>query len=70
MLIDPKQERNRLDKAIAALESLDSAAIARNPGSPQHGGTEFEFEVTKPRRRRRTMSPAARKKISLMMKRR
>ena len=70
ILSELNQERNRLDKAIGALEALDSN-VARKPGRPM-GGTSVEFgaNVSKGRGGRRTMSPAARKKISLMMKKR
>jgi len=54
ILTDLKSERDRLDAAIQALEG---GKIARGPGRPVGSG-----------KKRRTMSPAARKRISEMMK--
>ncbi len=56
ILAELRLERERLDKAIAALESLDWPA---KTGS-----------VRQPPRRRRHMSAAARRRISDMMKKR
>ena len=54
ILSDLKSERDRIDAAIRALEGGKSK---RGPGRPAGSG-----------RKRRTMSPAARKRISEMMK--
>jgi len=61
-----RDERDRINKAISALESLDLAAGA----VPRHGraAAAGKSAATPPRRRR--MSAAARKHISEMMKRR
>jgi hypothetical protein len=61
---DLKRERDRLDKAIAALEGLGSGA--RRRGRPV--GSVNATSAKAPRRRH--MSPAARKRISEMMKQR
>ena len=55
-----RAERNRLDLAISALEGLTSSAARRGrpPKAASAGG------------KRRTMSPAARKRISAAMKQR
>src|SRR3974377_46218 len=55
-----RTERNRLDQAISTLEGLTSSAPRRGrpPETASAGG------------KRRTMSPAARKRISVAMKRR
>jgi hypothetical protein len=53
ILSDLKNERERIDAAIRALEGSGK----RGPGRPAGSG-----------RKRRTMSPAARKRISEMMK--
>ena len=55
-----KDERNRIDQAISALEGLTSNAPRR--GRPP--------KATSPVGRRRRMSPAARKRISEAMKQR
>lgn len=64
ILSELKQERNRLDKVIAALEALN--------GTAPKPGTSFEFgqNVKKGRRggRKGKMSAAGRRKISEMMK--
>jgi len=62
ILAQLKTERQRLDTAIAALEGGSSAPRRRGrpPGSGASKGT----------RPRRHMSPAARKRISEMMKQR
>jgi len=52
ILSDLRSERDRIDAAIRALEGS-----GRGPGRPVGSG-----------RKRRTMSPAARKRISEMMK--
>jgi hypothetical protein len=57
------KERDRIDKAIAALSGLGSGA-RRGPGRPPGGGG------TSSGAGRRRMSPAARKRISEMMKKR
>jgi hypothetical protein len=62
-----KQERNRLHKAIAALEVLGDVAVARKPGRPKESPTSFNFGANKARGGRK-MSAAARRKISEMMK--
>lgn len=54
ILSDLKSERERIDSAIRALEG---GRAGRRPGRPVGSG-----------RKRRTMSPAARKRISEMMK--
>ena len=54
ILSDLKSERDRIDSAIRALEG---GRAGRRPGRPVGSG-----------RKRRTMSPAARKRISEMMK--
>jgi len=61
ILGDLKKERDRIDRAIAALEGLGSAG--RRRGRP--AGTASKGQG---RRRRRHMSAAARKRISEMMK--
>jgi hypothetical protein len=73
MLADLESERQRIEKAIAALQSLEETAAAgvatgrrgRRPGRPAQTATPKAG-----RRRRRHMSPAARKRISEMMKQR
>lgn len=55
-----KEERDRLDRAIAALEGGSGRRRGRPPGTPNAAGPKG----------RRHMSPAARKKISEMMKKR
>ena len=59
IVTDLKQERDRIDSAIRALEG--SGKSGRGPGRPKGSG------ATKGGKRR-TMSPAARKRISEMMK--
>ena len=54
ILSDLKSERERIDSAIRALEG---GRVGRRPGRPVGSG-----------RKRRTMSAAARKRISEMMK--
>ena len=54
ILTDLKSERDRINAAIQALEG---GRIGRGPGRPVGSG-----------KKRRTMSPAARKRISEMMK--
>jgi hypothetical protein len=57
-------ERNRLDRAIAALESLSQPA--RRRGRPP----KSTIVSPAPRKKRRTLSAAARKRISAAMKQR
>ncbi|HEY4900246.1 MAG TPA: hypothetical protein VIH91_05430 [Terriglobales bacterium] len=56
---DLKQERDRIDSAIRALEGTGKSG--RGPGRPPGSGASKG-------KKRRTMSPAARKRISEMMK--
>ena len=63
VLADLKRERARLDAAIEALQGLGSGR-KRGPGRPAGSGKP------KAAKGRRHMSPAARKRISEMMKKR
>lgn len=63
VLADLKRERSRLDAAIEALQSLGSGR-KRGPGRPAGSGK------AKGSASGRHMSPAARKRISEMMKKR
>ena len=63
LVTDLSGERNRLDRAIAALESLSQPA--RRRGRPPKSITAAPAPS-----RRRTMSAAARKRISAAMKKR
>jgi hypothetical protein len=58
ILADLRNERDRIDAAIRALEG---GKAGRGPGRPA-GSTNYGVK------KRRTMSPAARKRISEMMK--
>ena len=64
ILGDLKRERERIDRAITALEGLGAAAPRRR-GRPVGSGKSATAG-----RPRRHMSPAARKRISEMMKQR
>jgi hypothetical protein len=77
MLADLQSERDRIEKAIAALQSLEGTVSAagttgarrgRRPGRPPKSAGAGTAPQAGGRRRRRTMSPAARKRISEMMK--
>jgi hypothetical protein len=61
ILADLKRERENLDKAIGALEGLGT----RRRGRPAGGKA-----AATPKRKRRHMSAASRKRISEMMKQR
>ncbi len=61
ILADLKRERERLDRAIGALEGLGT----RRRGRPVGSG-----HAAAPKRKRRHMSAASRKRISEMMKQR
>ena len=65
ILSDLRAERQRIDQAISALESLDGAA-------PRTGrrGRPPAAAAAPGRRRRRRMSAATRKRMSEMMKQR
>ena len=60
-------ERDRVNQAIAALENLQGTSSAPRRGRPpknQQNGNVYAMP------KKRTMSPAARKRISEMMKKR
>jgi len=59
-----RQEASRIENAIAALMGLSSQPVRRGPGRP--AGSKDAMAANKPKRR--TMSPAARKRISAAMK--
>jgi hypothetical protein len=59
-----RQEASRIENAIAALMGLSSQPVRRGPGRP--AGSKNAMAASKPKRR--TMSPAARKRISAAMK--
>ena len=64
ILAELRSERTRMDHAIAALEGLGGAS------TPRRGHPAKSPPVPATRQRRRTMSPAARKRISDAMKQR
>lgn len=64
ILADLKRERERLDKAIGALEGLGTQTRRRGRPVGSHQA------ATTPKRKRRHMSAASRKRISEMMKQR
>jgi hypothetical protein len=64
ILAELKSERDRLDRAISALEGGNGRR------GPRHRGVTLAEAPTGIRRRRRHMSAAARRKISEMMKKR
>jgi hypothetical protein len=64
ILADLKRERERLDRAIGALEGLGTQT--RRRGRPVGSGQG----AAGPKRKRRHMSAASRKRISEMMKQR
>jgi hypothetical protein len=63
LVSDLKAERDRIDQAIAALEGLSSSAPARRGRPPKAKQASAAGKG-------RTMSPAARKRISQAMKKR
>jgi hypothetical protein len=65
ILTDLRSERERLDRAIGALEGLGSQTRRRGRPVGSHQATGAG-----PRRKRRHMSAASRKRISEMMKQR
>ena len=79
MLADLQAERARIDQAISALQSLEGTSTGtasaparrgRRPGRPPKSASTGTSAAPRNGRRRRTMSPAARKRISEMMKQR
>jgi hypothetical protein len=64
ILADLRRERERIDRAIGALEGLGTQA--RRRGRPAGSGQS----ATGTKRKRRHMSAASRKRISEMMKQR
>ena len=64
ILAELRSERARMDHAIAALEGL------AGPSAPRRGRTPKSQTAAAPRQKRRTMSAAARKRISEAMKQR
>jgi hypothetical protein len=67
ILADLKRERDRLNSAIAALEGPEPRRRGRPAGS---GASSSAAPASASKRPRRHMSPAARKRISDMMKQR
>lgn len=61
-------ERDRVNQAIAALENLQGVSSAPRRGRPPKHPGQYAGVVAMPKKR--TMSPAARKRISEMMKKR
>ncbi len=76
ILADLQAERSRLEKAIAAIEALQGtssaeiAAPAKRRGRPPLNQAGSAAGQQTGKRTRRAMSPAARKRISDMMKKR
>jgi hypothetical protein len=69
MLVDLRNERQRVDQAIAALEALDGTG-ARAQVAGKHRLVGTSQTTTQKRQSRRRMSAAGRKRISMMMKKR
>ena len=67
ILSELRAERERIERAISALESLNTAT--HRPG-PRAAAARPQAPAAKPARRRRHMSAAARKRMSEMMKKR
>jgi hypothetical protein len=61
-------ERDRVSQAIAALENLQGVSSAPRRGRPPKNPKQYASVVAMPKKR--TMSPAARRRISEMMKKR
>ena len=61
ILVNLKAERNRLDQAIAALESLDGSALAM-PRATAHA------KAVSTQAKQRRLTPACLRKLSAMMK--
>ena len=66
MLAELYRQRNQLDQAIAALEGAYVTGAPRRGRPPKNPQRVNILAMPK----RRTMSPAARKRISVMMKKR
>jgi hypothetical protein len=64
-----QSERDRVNQAIAALEILQGISSAPRRGRPPKNPARFGGSVVA-MPKKRTMSPAARKRISEMMKKR
>ena len=62
-------ERDRVNQAIAALENLQGISSAPRRGRPPKNANQYSSSVVS-MPKKRTMSPAARKRISEMMKKR
>lgn len=62
MVADLKKERDRLDRAVAALEGIGSAGPGRKRGRKRGPGA--------PKKRRGGLTAAGRKRLSDMMKKR
>jgi hypothetical protein len=62
ILTDLKAERNRIDQAIAALESLDGTATAASRA------TAVVAKATPKLAKKRGLTPAGRRRLSAMMK--
>jgi len=62
-------ERDRVNQAIAALEILQGVSSAPRRGRPPKNPTQYGGSVVS-MPKKRTMSPAARRRISEMMKKR
>jgi hypothetical protein len=64
IMAELERERDRLDRAIAALEALDTTAVSakRRVAAPQAG--------TSRKKKRGGLTPAGRKRLSEMMKKR
>lgn len=69
ILSELRAERDRIDQAIAALEALDSV-VRRGRRRNGSGPAQSSPAQKKKTRNRRGMSPAARKRMSAMMKQR
>ncbi len=63
-----QMERDRVNQAIAALENLQGISSAPRRGRPPKNQSQYGSVLAMPKKR--TMSPAARKRISEMMKKR
>ncbi len=66
ILADLRSERDRIDRAIAAIESLGNTGVQTAPRGRPAGAAQ----APRSRRRRGPMSAASRKRLSELMKQR
>jgi Spy/CpxP family protein refolding chaperone len=70
IVVDLKSEKERLDRAIAALEDTDTRSVASKSRKPTRPATSVDTRAASANKTGRALTPEGRKRLSESMKKR